>query len=105
MSVLLTVPALAVDANPAPPISSGRTPLMRHTDNTEAAAAAAAAAALAAGPAAAAAGDGDDVCVPVAFQNADATEVTTDCLRCWYCCVTDCAESTAAAEGVLDRCC
>jgi len=61
MSVLAAA-AAAADANPAPPMSSGRTPFMRHTDNTDAAA--------------------GDVCVLV-FQNADDTDVTTDCRRCW----------------------
>lgn len=97
MSVLVVALA-AADANPAPPMSSGRTPLMRHTDRTDAAAAAATAAAALPG-----AVDAADVCVPV-FQNADDTEVTTDCLRCWYCCVT---VTESAEEGVLDRgdCC
>jgi len=89
MSVLQTEPAVVV-ANPAPPMSSGRTPLMRHTDRTDAAAAVAADAL----PGAVEAGD---VCVPE-FQNADDTEVTTDCRRCWYCCVTDI--ELAAEEGV-----
>lgn len=91
--------AAAADANPAPPMSSGRTPLMRHTDRT---AAAAAAAALLGG--AVDAGE-EDVCVP-AFQNADDTDVTTDCRRCcWYCCCVTDMESVA--EGVLHRddCC
>jgi len=89
MSVL-QVATVAVVANPAPPMSSGRTPLMRHTDSTDAAAAVAA-------DALPGAVDAGDVCVP-AFQNADDTEVTTDCRRCWYCCVTD--MELAAEEGV-----
>lgn len=89
MSVLQVATA-AVVANPAPPMSSGRTPLMRHTDSTDAAAAVAT-------DALPGAVDAGDVCVP-AFQNADDTEVTTDCRRCWYCCVTD--MELAAEEGV-----
>lgn len=84
MSVLQVV---AVVANPAPPMSSGRTPLMRHTDSTDAAVAA---------DALPGAVDAGDVCAPE-FQNADETEVTTDCRRCWYCCVTDI--ESAAEEG------
>lgn len=85
MSVLAA--AALAEPNPTPPMSSGRTPFMRHTDSTDAAV-------------------GVDVCVPV-FQNADDTDVTTDCLRCWYCCVTD-IESLAAGGDVLlhrDDCC
>lgn len=95
MSVLV----VATDANPAPPISSGRTPFIRHTDKTDAAAAAAAATAAVLPDVV----DAGDVCMP-AFQNADDTEVTTDCLRCWYCWVTD---MESGAEGVLHRddCC
>lgn len=89
MSVL-QLAAAAVAANPAPPINSGRTPLMRHTDSTDAAAALATVAL----PCAV---DADVVCVP-AFQNADDTDVTTDCRRCWYCCVTDIESATD--EGV-----
>lgn len=105
MSVLLAAAAAAAAAaafaNPAPPMSSGLTPLMRHTDSTDTAAAAAAAAAATAELPGGAAQVAGDVCVPV-FQNADDTEVTTDCLRCWYCCVTDIAES-ATEPGVLLR--
>lgn len=95
--------AAAAVAKPAPPMSSGRTPLMRHTDSTDAAAAAAATAAAALPADVVDAGDG--VCVPE-FQNADDTDVTTDCRRCWYCCVTD--MESAPDDGVLDlgeRCC
>jgi len=86
MSVLPAA-AAAVVAKPAPPMSSGRTPLMRHTDSTDAAAADALPGAV----------DAADVCVPE-FQNADDTDVTTDCRRCWYCCVTD--MESVAEEGV-----
>lgn len=86
MSVL-PVAAAAVVAKPAPPMSSGRTPLMRHTDSTDAAAADALPVAV----------DAADVCAPE-FQNADDTDVTTDCRRCWYCCVTD--MESVAEEGV-----